>query len=106
MNSTDTKTGWVALIPDTRAWVIVGIFLLAYKLLSMIEANPTLLSNAAFMIVVSLIIGGAGLGAVVSFLFGGTKTGSDVMKAQSDAVINSSPPSTNSVTVSTTDPQT
>lgn len=81
-----------ALIPDTRACMILGIFGLAYKLLSMIDGKPVLLNNTAFMMVATLILGGSGLGAIVAYLFGGTKTGSEVMKAQSDAVIASTPP--------------
>lgn len=80
------------LVPDTRVWVMVGIFGLAYKILSMIEAKPDLLTNAAFMTVATMVLGGSGLGAVVAFQFGGTKTGSEVMKAQSAAVIASTPP--------------
>lgn len=78
------------LIPDTRVAVMLGVFGLAYKILLMIEAKPALLDNSAFMTVVTLIIGGSGLGAVIAFLFGGTRTGAEVMKAQSASLIANS----------------
>jgi len=83
---------WWKLIPDLRTLVVLGYFVLSYKLISMIEHNAMLLANAAFMTIVTLVIGTGGLGAIAMFFFGGTKTGSDVMTAQSNAVIASSPP--------------
>jgi hypothetical protein len=79
-------------VTDVRSLVILALFILSGALLGMIYANPGLLHETAFMMLVTLIIGQGGLGAVTAFLFGGTKTGSDVMKAQSEAVIAGTPP--------------
>lgn len=77
---------------DIRALVIAALFLLAAGVLAMITFNPALLRDTSFMVIATLIFGGSGLGAVTAFLFGGTRTGSDVMKAQTDALIASAPP--------------
>lgn len=84
--------GWAVLIPDLRVVVAIGYFALSWKLIDMIEVNPKLLAVSAFIGVASAVIGSGGLGLIAAFLFGGTKTGSEVMKAQSAAVIASSPP--------------
>lgn len=89
----DPEPWWARLIPDIRGLVIVGYFGLAARLLYMIEGNPALLKDAAFMTVVTLILA-TGLGTIATYLFGGTKTGGDVMTAQTKAVINSTPPVT------------
>ena len=80
------------LVPDFRAWVAAGVFALAFYIVHMIEKNPTLLANASFMQMVGMVVGGSGLGVIVLFCYGGTKSGSDVMSAQNKAVIASSPP--------------
>ena len=78
-------------LPETRDLVVVGYFLLAARLLYMIEGQPSLLANAAFMIVVGLVVGTGGLGVIASFYFGGTKTGSDTMVAQTKTIAASAP---------------
>lgn len=78
-------------IPGVRVWVMFGIFGLAFKILTMVEDHEDLLQNTQFMTIAVLILGGSGLGAVVAFNFGGTATGSKVMEQQSNAVINSTP---------------
>lgn len=86
---------WTAiLIPDLRVAVALGYFALAYKLIDMIGNNPRLLAVSSFIGIATAILGTGGLGLIATFLFGGTKTGSEVMKAQSAAVIASSPPTT------------
>lgn len=80
--------GW----PDARGLVAAGYFALAFYLLYMIGQNPAqLLGNSAFMTVATLIIGTGGLGVVGSFFFGGTKSGSEVMTAQSAALAAPTP---------------
>ncbi len=73
--------GW----PDARGFVAAGYFGLAFYLLYMIGQNGKLLDNQAFMMIATLVIGTGGLGVVGSFFFGGTKSGSEVMTAQSAA---------------------
>lgn len=73
--------------PEVRIVILVFLFLLAWKLLNMLEANPKLLGDSAFMIIVGMIIGSGGIGALVAFYFGASKTGADVMQAQSASVI-------------------
>lgn len=79
------------LVPDIRTSVVVAYFVLSFRLLYMVEANEKLLANAAFMTIATLIVGSGGLGLVAMFYFGGTKTGSEVMKAQSDQLISTAP---------------
>jgi hypothetical protein len=86
MSDNSQRPWWADLIPDTRAFVAGGYFALAFYLLYMVGISPSLLGNAAFMTVASLIIGTGGLGVVGSFFFGGTKTGAEVMNRQSQAL--------------------
>ena len=72
-------------LPDARAWMAGGLFVLAWRVLGMIAANPALLANSSFMVIVGLIIGGGGLGLANAFFFGGTKAGSEVMTSQAKA---------------------
>ncbi len=83
------------MIPDTGFLIMAGMFAMAWKVLTMIDANPALLKESDFMMIVTLIFGGSGIGAVIAWRFGGTKTGGDVMKAQSAAVIANNPAPTN-----------
>jgi hypothetical protein len=85
-------------LPDIRVWVIIALFLLSWRILEMISTEPALLKEGAFMLLVGMIVGNGGLGAAVLWLFGGTKTGGEVMKAQNDAVIASGPALTEPVT--------
>lgn len=86
---------WADHMPDTRAFVAVGYFILSGILLQMIATNPDkLLGNAAFMTVTTLIIGTGGLGVVGAFFFGGTKTGAEVMTSQSKTISDSAAGST------------
>lgn len=74
---------WTILLPEPRYWIALGYFILSWRLLEMVDGNPRLLENAAFMTIAALIVGSGGLGVVASFYFGGTKTGADVMTDQS-----------------------
>ncbi len=85
------KPWWANMIPDTRFFIAVGYFALVWRVLYMIEGNPSLLTNAAFMTVVTLIAGTGGLGIVGAFFFGGTKSGSEVMSSQNKALAASNP---------------
>lgn len=80
-------------LPDVRVLIALGYFALVWRVLYMIEGNPVLLTNAAFMTIVTLIAGTGGLGIVGAFFFGGTAAGSKVMASQSDALIANSPSS-------------
>ncbi len=101
MEKNETSHWWQSLLPDARTWVSIGYFSLVWRVLYMIERNPALLGNAAFMTVVTLIAGTGGLGIVGAFYFGGTKVGSEVMANQSRTLASGPPPGT---TVTTTTP--
>lgn len=73
----------IKLVPDVRAVVMFGYFCLAARLLYMIEGAPDLLKDSAFIGIATMVMGSGGLGIITSFLFGGTKAGSEVMVAQS-----------------------
>lgn len=60
-----TWPGW----PDARAWAGVAIVSLTWKVLDMIDKNPTLLGNASFMQLVGGIVGAGGLGLFLAFHF-------------------------------------
>lgn len=81
-----TDPWWTIFKPDVRGAVTVGYFILAFRLLYMIEGHAELLKDAAFMTIATMILGSGGLGIIATFLFGGTATGSKVMEAQSKAV--------------------
>lgn len=89
-------------LPDIRLLGLLIYAGLTWKLLDMVARNPLLLNIASFMTVVTLIVGGGGLGLAATFMWGGTKSGSDVMKAQNDAVIASTPPPADGTTTTTT----
>ncbi len=87
------KFDWSRFMPDARIWVMVGLFSLAWRLIEIIATKPDILNSAPFMTIVTLVLGGSGIGAVVSFLYGGTKTGSEVMKSNAETLQASAPPS-------------
>ncbi len=91
-NGGGPKFDWSRYMPDARIWVMLGLFALAWRLLWMIAERPALLDSAPFMTIATLILGGSGIGAVVSFLFGGTKTGGEVMKSNAETLQASTPP--------------
>jgi hypothetical protein len=75
------------LIPDARGLFALGLFAVVFYLLHMIGQDPALLKDSSFMGLAMLLCGTGGLGLAATFFFGGTKTGAEVMKSQSDAVI-------------------
>lgn len=81
----------LAILTDVRVWMIVALFALSWRILEMVDQSPTLLKEGSFMLLVGMVVGNGGLGAAVLWGFGGTKTGAEVMKAQSAAVIASGP---------------
>ncbi len=78
-------------LPDVRIWMIVALFALSWRILEMVAAQPTLLKEGSFMLLVGMVVGNGGLGAAVLWGFGGTKIGSQVMQDQSRAIIASGP---------------
>ena len=89
---------------DIRGLVTFALFVLSGALLLMIYLDPGLLKEGAFMLLVGMVIGQGGLGAVTGWLFGGTKTGGEVMKSNAEAVIAAAPtlpPGSTTVTTST-----
>ena len=81
----------IQFFPSIRSWVIGGFFALAWKLLNMVEVNPSLLKDQIFAAIVTAVIISGGLAIIVGNLFGGTKVGSEVMKSNADAVVASPP---------------
>ena len=65
---------WTRLIPDTRSTVTLGMFALAWRLLEMIDSEPKLLANAAFVGIATLVMGGSGLGAAISYFYGSSRS--------------------------------
>ncbi len=66
--------------PDIRAWVAFGCYVLVYKLLNMLEHQPLLLKDPAFMAFAGVLSGGTVI-IVVQNMFGGTKSGVDTNAA-------------------------
>ena len=83
--------------PDIRAWAAAGFFVLTYKAFNMIEHNPGLLDDPAFMTFVGALTSG-GILAVANNLFGGTKSGA----AASEALAKSAGTGPGGQTTSTT----
>lgn len=93
MTDAPAKTfSWSLLIPDTRSFVTMGMFALAWRMLEMIDSEPKLLENPAFMTLATLVVGGSGLGAAVSYFYGSSKSAD---KQTSDAVATLSAAATN-----------
>lgn len=82
------KAAATARADPNRTLVVLGFFLLAFLLLLMIWERPNLLSDPGFTLVLGLVLGSGGIGAINNFYFGGTKTGSSVMESQSKTISN------------------
>ena len=87
----ETKTNTILdyvkhFTPELRVVVAVGYFGLSFLLIHAIIAKPELLDKGVFVSITTLIIGTGGLGAIASFLFGGTQAGVEVMKKQSETL--------------------
>jgi hypothetical protein len=76
---------------DLRWLVVAGLFGLGFRLLWLIQVNPRILDDAPFMAIATLIMGGSGIGAIVAFMFGGTKSGSAVMESQNKVLTSTVP---------------
>lgn len=76
------------LKPDFRGGSAMATFGLVFFLFWMIYQTPDLLQDSAFTGLAGLLVGSGGIGTVLSFAFGGTKTGSEVMKSQNQALMN------------------
>lgn len=63
--------------PDFRGWVAMGYFALGWRVIEIIAAQPKLLDNSAFMLLVGSTVGAGGLGMVATFLFGSSKGTAD-----------------------------
>lgn len=77
--------------PDLRGWSIMGFFALTFCVLAMIYGKPSLLGNASFMQFIQALTTG-GILLVGSYLFGGTKSGTENSAKMTDAAISSTPP--------------
>lgn len=71
-------------VPDIRAWVALGCFILIHKVLTMIGIDRTLLGDPAFMAYVGVLTGGTVI-IVVQNMFGGTKSGVEAAAAAAKA---------------------
>lgn len=58
------------LLPDARGWCAIAVFAFAWRILWMIDSNPTLLDSAPFMGLAGGILGAGGIGLVLAFHFG------------------------------------
>lgn len=77
--------GWAPSWPDTRGWVIAGFFGLEFYILYLVKEDGTLLANAAFMQMVTTLTTG-GVLLIANFLFGGTKSSSEMNAKVGDAL--------------------
>jgi hypothetical protein len=80
---------WVRLIPSTRSIVTFLMFMLAWRMLEMIDAEPALLHESSFVGLATLIIGGSGLGAAVAFFYGAAHTLADKPSASTTTTTES-----------------
>lgn len=64
-------------MPDTRGWVVIGLFLLTFYVITLIALNPALANVQLFATIATLLIGAGGLLAAVSFYLGSSKSSSD-----------------------------
>lgn len=63
--------------PDFRGGVAGGFFLLTWRILEIVSANPELLKNVAFMQVAGQVMGAGGLLLICAYLFGSSKGSAD-----------------------------
>lgn len=90
------------LRPDNKGWMTIAASVVMFFILEMIRENPGLLANASFMQFAGMLATGGFLLSCSHFL-GGSKSGSDVMIAQSKAITGTGAGTT---TTTTTDPKT
>lgn len=74
-------------LPDFRGFVALGFFLLSWRIVEIIAANPALLKDPAFMQVAGQIMGAGGLLLIAAFLFGASKGASDA-NARADKALD------------------
>lgn len=77
---------WYRLVPDTRSLVTLGMLALAWRLLEMVDAEPGLLKDAAFMTLATLVLGSGGIGAAVNFFYGSSR-GAEQQSQQTTAAL-------------------
>lgn len=69
---------WSALTRvDLRGWFTVGLFLLVWRIIEIVAANPSLLDSSPFMQLVTPLVGAGGLLLAASFLFASSKGDAD-----------------------------
>lgn len=69
---------------DLRAWFVVGMFALVWRIIELIADRPELLENASFMQLIGPLCGAGGILLVASFLFGANKDEAAKTKALAD----------------------
>jgi uncharacterized membrane-anchored protein len=60
-------------MPDSRGFIIIGVFLLVGAIFAMIGINPALTSNQGFMFLSQTIVVTGFVGLVLTFYFGNIK---------------------------------
>jgi hypothetical protein len=75
--------------PDTRGWIVAGLFLLTSGILGAIVLRPDLTSNQGFMVIAQAIVV-SGLITVVNFFFGASKGASEA-NARADKALDKIP---------------
>ena len=70
--ATSDRPWWVALIPDTRSWIVIGLFGLTFYVIHLLAGKDKLGDNKLFFALAMSIVSG-GLGLAVGFYFGAAK---------------------------------
>lgn len=72
--------------PDTRGWIVIGLFALTGIVLGSVICNPSLTDNQGFMLIAQAIVI-SGLIAVVNYFFGASK-GATEANARADKALD------------------
>lgn len=86
------KRPWLSInitFPDTRSWIVLGLFLLTGCILLGIYHDPGITSNQGFMVLAQAVII-SGLITVVNFFFGASKGASEA-NARADKALDKIP---------------
>jgi hypothetical protein len=81
---------WISInLPDTRGWIVLGLFTLSGGILTGIYVRPEIASNQPFMLLAQAVII-SGLITVVNFFFGASKGASEA-NARADKALDKIP---------------
>lgn len=64
-------------MPDTRGWVVIGLFLLSAYVITLLALNPHLAEVQLFDTLATAVVGAGGLLAAVGYYVGSSKSSTD-----------------------------